>query len=705
MAANRIRAVSFGDDVVTKGKKKKSNESTGGGRIDQNDGTVPLRREGALDRDFQQLVQRNTGKGLRSLKLDGNQITNVALATAVEGRNTSKYLQLFVSSEKFDVGLKISTMMELSIVNNRLESFLSKDVLECMPKLRKLNLHDNKITQLPTDSLDTLAKFNQLQELNLGTNQITELPAEIGRLASLKVLKLSCNNLRSLPPQIVDLKGLYDEPDAFIIYGNNNLVVPPKLIAQLGGMECIRAYFQLLSPGGNVPSSERYRYNLVLHQLHHAVDTSGEKKKGSVPPPPPPKVTKNLPHRCLQLKLVVLGHQSSGKSTIVRKLCPASKGHAHKGSEPAAITPGTFRTFSNDHSTPTHASAAGKGALHGTFALQSPLSFSSPAGSANPGFGSPESLPRTPSSCNSHTPGGASDKDPANAVGVSIVHWHPKKAVLEPHILPAKATDSKKTGTKSLFSVQPDDVKFLVWEMTGRWMPHSVQEMFFSEYALHLVVFDLSVTATVQDCDAYVQHWIDLIQERAPGSTIVVVGTHADLLTAEQERDRVEMVKARIKSNEEHRVASIRKDIASCRSAEKRDAMQRMLDRRPVIDAEILAMGLGEEERGRQETLMLSCRLVQLATPTSSKPHPLSTINVPFPAFYSTVKDCIAVLKQERKAFCTIQELEQLVLGKRAGSSGSLHDLAGERAGRSMLYETKIAVAHWANVGEVSQAP
>jgi hypothetical protein len=217
-----------------------------------------------------------------------------------------------------------------------------------------------------------------------------------------------------------------------------------------------------------------------------------------------------------------------------------------------------------------------------------------------------------------------------------------------------------------------------------------------------LVVFDLSITATPLDCDVYVQYWIDLIQARAPGSTIVVVGTHADRLTAEQERDRVEMVKARIKSNEEQRVADLRKDVEGCRNADKRDTLRRTLEKRPVIDADILAMARGDAERVLADIHMLSCRIVQLATPTAAKPHPLSTINTVLPDFYLTVKDCMNVLKSENKAFCTVHELEQLILSKRAGSSGSLHDLAGERTGRSVLRETKMAVAHWANVGEVS---
>ena len=52
--------------------------------------------------------------------------------------------------------------------------------------------------------------------------------------------------------------------------------------------------------------------------------------------------------------------------------------------------------------------------------------------------------------------------------------------------------------------------------------------MFLTPEALHVLVFDIS-SYKPELYDSLIGDWIDSIGDRAPGATIMVVGTHADL--------------------------------------------------------------------------------------------------------------------------------------------------------------------------------
>jgi GTPase SAR1 family protein len=715
----RDRGVSFEETFHAKRTSSKARHDVASGRqVDRSRPSEPanfirLDLAGKVKKNFH-LQKQHEGKLLFDLSLRSNHLTKFATNESGTAIHVTVY-----PADSIEVKVGFSKLLELDLSQNRLSTFLSTTILACMPKLKKLWMNGNQITALPADSLIMLSKHGQIDELNLGTNLLEQLPPEIGLLVTLRKLTLSNNKLVALPPEIVRLEGLYDPPDAFNIGDNKTLVEPPHTIAQQGGLEWIRTYFQISAPGEDVPTSERYRYSLVVRQLNHGTKKGNSSHSGG----------SRSSRRSHQLKLLVVGRDDAGKTSVIAKLRDAQSHHPARSGGSEAGTPN--RCFSSEdppahHHPPVHPATPLRGAAatasavtspptasgakespRSTFELRLPGSATTPTHAADRGPDtavSPpitgSSRPATPSTCqsNAFTPG-PPDTYPASTdqhgkLDCIITPWYPKKAVLDKFILP-KTADSRKMdkAAKSLFTVEPDDIKFTIWNFVGKWMFHAVYEMFFSVSALHMVVFDLSKTATENDCDKYVQYWVDLIQARAPGSSFIVVATHADLITAEQERERLHMVKARLHSNEALRIQDLVRDIEYCADPERKEAFRQLLQKRPVIDEDVIALRKSSHEEELHEVLCLSVRIVQLATPTKKVPHPFASINTPLEDFYWNVKESITALRKEKKAFCTLTELNQHIVARSTGSGG--------HSSKTILSGTRVALAHWSSVGEV----
>lgn len=73
---------------------------------------------------------------------------------------------------------------------------------ECCPKLEKLVLSHNLISELPAE----IGKLTRLHTLECTCNQINTLPAELGALQALHVLVLRTNKLLTLPPEVACLR-------------------------------------------------------------------------------------------------------------------------------------------------------------------------------------------------------------------------------------------------------------------------------------------------------------------------------------------------------------------------------------------------------------------------------------------------------------------------------------------------------------------
>jgi hypothetical protein len=194
---------------------------------------------------------------------------------------------------------------------------------------------------------------------------------------------------------------------------------------------------------------------------------------------------------------------------------------------------------------------------------------------------------------------------------VDIYEWEPKRDRRFEHI------DSRiEFQDKELAETCGDvDVKFSVWDFAGQHVYHATHELFFSNQALYVLVWDMGATnratrkrksmrsdergafklsydssddeeevdvddvnefseeeevrradrALERDIDEKVQFWIDCIQSSAPGAAILPVASFADYFAkyggeAEAKR-RCNMLKKRLLKHEERRIQGIKQRL------------------------------------------------------------------------------------------------------------------------------------------------
>jgi len=90
--------------------------------------------------------------------------------------------------------------------------------------------------------------------------------------------------------------------------------------------------------------------------------------------------------------------------------------------------------------------------------------------------------------------------------------------------------------------------------------------VFITSRALYILAFDVSKYAK-STFDRQIFFWYQAIQDRVPGAKIIVVGTHADVLTQGEAERRCQHVRMQL-INRQHRVdAYLAKKAGRCRRA------------------------------------------------------------------------------------------------------------------------------------------
>jgi GTPase SAR1 family protein len=195
---------------------------------------------------------------------------------------------------------------------------------------------------------------------------------------------------------------------------------------------------------------------------------------------------------------------------------------------------------------------------------------------------------------------------------------------------------------------------------------------------------------TLKHFDEYVQFWIDLIQIRAPGSTIIVVGTKSDLVAdgPSEIQNIVTRLRKRLDENETLRLSSIKKE------RKKSPLLQRLLKQRPITH--ILPVSCTATLSGFNE---LTKVILELSTPTSRNLNPFQLVNIEIPRYYLEVKEEVESMIQT----CSVTNMEQLHenMKERRKKRSQLKERMG---GEMSINDTRDAVTFLSSIGEVALA-
>ncbi|XP_070704804.1 leucine-rich repeat serine/threonine-protein kinase 1 [Pempheris klunzingeri] len=88
-----------------------------------------------------------------------------------------------------------------------------------------------------------------------------------------------------------------------------------------------------------------------------------------------------------------------------------------------------------------------------------------------------------------------------------------------------------------------DSVAFNVWDIGGQASMSTVNQCFFTDKALYMVIWNLALG---EEAVANLQTWLLNIEARAPNSAVVVVGTHLDLIDTKFRTERLATLRAYI---------------------------------------------------------------------------------------------------------------------------------------------------------------
>ena len=503
---------------------------------------------------------------------------------------------------ELDMVHSMKNLIELILSANQLTSFPNAKALQCLPSIKKLFLNNNTIHSVPVSSIEALATTS-IEVLDLSYNRITSLPDEIGLLTSLQSFNLSDNELTELPQSILKLYRLLHPAWSFSVQ-RNRLISPPQQIAERNGLVSIAEHFKATSGYASAAGS----------------------KDGS------PTLHPSAARRSCHLRMVVVGNDGAGKSTIVDLLGKRE-----------------FTVEALEEDAPLEES--------------SDLQLS-------------------------HVPNSLTLSEP--------VRWQLRSYL---------ASIDKTSVSIDNYIQFHTAIKVNIYDFVGQEMYHAVAEMFFSETTLHLLAFDLSATASGHDCDAKVQYWVDLIQARAPGSSILLVATHTDQLSTGQVEERINMVHARLTRNEELRLSDLNTELAHHIAVEENDKhhiamLKKLISQRPIICAPIVPFA--SNDANSRSLKVLVARISALASPSETTLNPFWILNIPLPEHYCNVKTVLQEHRQRSWRFCTIRQLHREVL-QRFESYAMQSRRNGEELEAPTLEATENAVVYWTSVGEVSE--
>jgi GTPase SAR1 family protein len=523
-------------------------------------------------------------------------------------------------------------------------------MLEGLPELQQLNLYGNKVSLIVIPTNPKL--LSKLELLNLGYNDLAFIPEELDTLKSLKTLKMMNNFVEKIPMRVCDMKQL-----ATIDVSSNPVIQPPIETCERG-ICSMRRYYECLrvEEQSKQKALERLQ-NKAAHHQHRkssAKKAVMEKMKGLTKPMFTLQTSLGRKHS-EDSSSRTSNDQSSLASLASSKeiqsishapkygFSPASRGHPFLGGRSSGTSgeqpspKADVKMPPQDRSVPATTTRSDSGGKQTTEEVPNSVSVEDVV-SVDESNGTRSISAMSETSYSEYLPPadqvsvndtlkvifvgmamagktsmikrlieGEGAKIPTRderTIGVDIYEWDPKKDHRFEHI------DSRiELQDKELEETCGDvDVKFSVWDFAGQHVYHATHELFFSQRALFVLVWDMGATnpstikqrnvaddsdqgafklsydssdeeedkdddfvfeeearradrALDRDIDEKVQFWVDCIQSSAPGAAILPVASFDDKFSDnnfEEAKRRCNIMKQRLLKHEERRLRGIK---------------------------------------------------------------------------------------------------------------------------------------------------
>mmetsp|Transcript_36160 Transcript_36160/g.87460 ORF Transcript_36160/g.87460 Transcript_36160/m.87460 type:complete len:1913 (-) Transcript_36160:67-5805(-) len=566
----------------------------------------------AADIPVKDLHNTSLGNSLHKLALSGNPLTTVPpkLVTCLPVLKNLDLSQCGL--HQIPDQWNLPQLRQLNLSHNRLTDFPEETMLEGLPELQQLNMYGNKVSDIIVPQNPKL--LAKLELLNLGYNDLSYLPEDLDSLKSLRTLKVMNNLLELIPMRVCDM-------ELKSIDVSSNPVVQPPIETCERGIASMKRYYHCLR------MEDKSKAKLRDIQQRSA-KKQGKAKRGfgigSLPKlrksPPASGFAKKTPDdgssvaqsQATSSTKISAQQQfdSFGPPKVVKTPRSGSEGIIQHEVTPKEVT----RSISLDQAALDKERATSIGEV--SFALEhSSMEFGGSSLNLQDEItvndtlkvifvgmamvGKTSMIKRFIEGEDAVIP-----KRDDRTVGVDIYEWDPKNDKRYEHIDTRIAF-----GDQELQQQMGDtNVKFSVWDFAGQHVYHATHQLFFSQRALYVLVWDMGATndatkqrktqrdadkgtfslsydsdedseedddglfsaeeevrradrALERDIDEKVQFWVDCIQSSAPGAAILPVASFDDYFDADggQEANRrCEIMKQRLLKHEEKRIQGIK---------------------------------------------------------------------------------------------------------------------------------------------------
>uniref|UniRef100_A0A3P8RJX0 non-specific serine/threonine protein kinase n=1 Tax=Amphiprion percula TaxID=161767 RepID=A0A3P8RJX0_AMPPE len=185
-----------------------------------------------------------------------------------------------------------------------------------------------------------------------------------------------------------------------------------------------------------------------------------------------------------------------------------------------------------------------------------------------------------------------------------------------------------------------DFVLFNVWDIGGQASMSTVNQCFFTDKALYVVIWNLALG---EEAVANLQTWLLNIEARAPNSVVIVVGTHLDLIDSKFRTERLATLRAYV--------------LALCRSPSGARATGY-----PDITYKHLHEVSSKSLEGLDDLKMLIYNVALSMKDTSSSTCGSKLLGRLIPRSYLTLQEAVIAEKQRRHAQGEVQYLTDVQL-------------------------------------------